>query len=48
MAQKVKSQRKFGKKKRKAAARTNPISLFVRDRISAADYFKLTNQGVKS
>jgi hypothetical protein len=48
MAKTVKSQRKFSRGKRKAAGRITPISAYVRNKISAAEYFKLTNQGFKS
>lgn len=47
MAQQAKNQRKFGRAKRKVNGRGNPISLFVRNKISAEQYFKLTNQSLK-
>lgn len=37
-------QKKYGRNQRKAAAKGNPISLFVRDRITAAQYFQMTHQ----
>lgn len=47
MAQKVKSQRKHGRGKKKAAGKLTAISAFVRNKISAAEYFKQTDQKVK-
>jgi len=35
-----KGQRKYTRSKKKIAGRGNPISLFVRDKISAEEYFK--------
>lgn len=49
MAKKQKQQKlkggnkKHGRSKRKAANKANPISLFVRGKISAAEYWKVTN-----
>lgn len=45
---KQKNKRKFGRQKRKMANRGSAISLFVRDKITAEQYFKLTNQAVKA
>jgi hypothetical protein len=42
-----KGQRKYGRSKRKDAAKGNPISLFVRNKISAEVYFKLVNHPKK-
>jgi hypothetical protein len=42
-----KGQRKYNRSKKKAAGRGNPISLFVRGKISGEEYFKLTNQARK-
>lgn len=39
-----KGQRKYTRSKKKAAGRSNPISLFVRGKISGEEYFKQTNQ----
>lgn len=36
--------KKHGRNKRKSANRSNPISLFVRDKITAQQYWNLTNQ----
>lgn len=36
--------KKHGRSKKKAAAKGNSISNFVRGKISAAEYFKQTNQ----
>ena len=35
--------KKHGRNKKKSANRANPISLFVRGKISAADYWKAIN-----
>lgn len=37
--------KKYGRNKRKAVRKGSPISLFVRGRISAQDYWKLINMG---
>lgn len=42
-----KGQKKYGRTKKKTAAKGNPIALFVRGKISAAEYFKQTNQTKK-
>lgn len=42
-----KGDRKWGRKKRKREAKNNPLSLFVRNKITANIYFQLTNQKVK-
>ena len=42
-----KGQRKYGRSKRKDAAKGNPMSLFVRNKISAEVYFKLINHSQK-
>ncbi len=42
--QKVKGCRKCGRTKKKSAAYGNSISNFVRGKITAAEYFKQTNQ----
>lgn len=44
-SQKVKGCKKCGRSKRKNS--TGPLSLFVRGKITAKDYFSLTNQSVK-
>lgn len=46
--QKVKGCRKCGRSSKRAESIGNPISLFVRDKITAEQYFKLTNQKVKT
>lgn len=43
-----KGQRKYGRSKRKFSAKGNPISLFVRNKISGEEYFKLSNQARKA
>jgi hypothetical protein len=45
--QKVKGCRKCGRQKRKEAGRGSALSLFVRGKIAASDYFKMTNQATK-
>jgi len=45
--QKVKGCRKCGRGKKRAAGKGSALSLFVRGKISAADYFKASNQSVK-
>lgn len=45
--QNVKGCRKCGRSKKKQDGRTKPLSAFVRSRISADEYFKLTNQALK-
>jgi hypothetical protein len=40
--------KKIGRSKKKIDGRGKPLSLFVRNRISAADYFRLTDQKVKN
>jgi len=45
--QKVKGCRKCGRQKRKDAGRGGATSLFVRGKISAADYFRMTGQRAK-
>jgi hypothetical protein len=39
--------RKIGRSKRKAEGRGKPLSLFVRNKISAEEYFKKSNQHSK-
>lgn len=46
-AKKVKGCRKCGRGKKRAARFGNPISAFVRNKISAKEYFNLTNQSFK-
>lgn len=46
--QKVKGCRKCGRAKNRQARSGNPISLFVRDKITAKDYFSLTGQAFKA
>lgn len=45
-SQKVKGCRKCGRSKRKGTL-ISPLSLFVRNRISAVEYFKQTNQKIR-
>lgn len=45
--QKVKGCRKCGRGKKKQDGRVKPLSAFVRGKITAAEYFKLTNQALK-
>lgn len=45
--EKVKGCKKCGRNKRKQSNKGSAISLFVRNRISAKDYFTLTNQITK-
>lgn len=45
--QKVKGCRKCGRTKKKNDRKGSAISLFAKGKISAADYFKATNQTVK-
>lgn len=46
--QTVKGCRKCGRSKKRNANAGSPISLFVRGKISGTDYFKMTNQKVRS
>lgn len=46
--QKVKGCRKCGRNKKKSANKGNAISLFVRGKITAKEYFILTKQAVKT
>ena len=39
-----KGQRKYGRSKKRAAAKGNAISLFARGKITGEEYFKQTNQ----
>jgi len=39
--------RKSGRSERKKKNKGNPISLYVRGKITAENYFKLTNQTIK-
>ena len=50
MAQKQKTGglKKGNRAKKKAEGRTHPISLYVRGKIDAAAYFKMTNQNVRN
>jgi len=44
-----KGSKKIGReKKRKAEGRNHPISLFVRNKITAKTYWELTNQSLRS
>lgn len=44
-----KGSKKIGRqKKRKAEGRTHPISLFVRDKISARTYWEMTGQSLRN
>lgn len=45
--QKVKGCRKCGRNKKKSAGKGSAISLFVRNKISAREYFSLTSQSFK-
>ena len=45
--QKVKGCKKASRTKKKIAGRLNPISYFVRGKISAQEYFKQTGQKVR-
>lgn len=45
--QKVKGCRKCGRTKRKNDRKGSTLSLFVRGKINATEYFKATNQSVK-
>jgi hypothetical protein len=45
--QKVKGCRKCGRNKKKSANKGNAISLFVRNKISAREYFSLSGQTFK-
>jgi hypothetical protein len=47
MAQQGKGCRKAGRADKKAKGRTTVLSSFVRNKISAEEYFKKTNQKVK-
>lgn len=42
-----KGNKKYGRSKRRAERKGSPISLFVRNKISARDYWNLTNQSAK-
>ena len=42
-----KGQRKYGRSKRKDAAKGTPFSLFVRGKITGEEYFKQKNQASK-
>lgn len=46
--QKVKGCSKCGRNKKKSANKGSAISLFIRGKISAKEYFVLTNQGFKN
>jgi hypothetical protein len=46
--QTVKGCRKCGRGKKRLSRFGSPISLFVRDKISAKEYFRLTNQAAKT
>ena len=46
-SQKVKGCKKCGRTKRRNANKGNAISLFVRNKISAREYFSLTGQSFK-
>jgi hypothetical protein len=44
-----KGNKKYGRQKtKKALGRTHPISLFVRNKISAKTYWEMTNQSLRS
>lgn len=43
-----KGNKKYGRNKRKSERRGNPISLFVRDKITAHKYWELTGQSSKA
>lgn len=45
--QKVKGCKKCGRTKRRHERSGSPISLFVRNKMSATDYFKFTHQNLK-
>lgn len=53
MAQRTSSQskgkkgRKHGRSKRKAEGKMKPLSLFIRNKITASAYFAQTNQSIK-
>lgn len=47
MATKTKGSRKHGRNKKKAAGKMNPISWFIRGKITAETYFNQTNQSLK-
>lgn len=40
--------KKYSRKKKKEAGKTSPLSLFVRDKISAHKYWELTKQSLKT